>query len=97
MMLYLLLSIIAVLAALNVYASRLALRSQLNDRWQKKAQVLLIWLVPVLGAFLTIQVLKGFSRGSWPERGGAAMEPEQAWFYTGGGGDCPPGDAGCGE
>lgn len=96
-MLYLLLAIVAVVVAFNAYASRLALRSRLNDRQQKRAQLLLIWLVPVLGAFLTTQALKGSTRGSWFGRGGAESEPEQAWLYSGHEGDCPPGDPGCGE
>ncbi len=96
-MLYLLISIVAVLVALNVYASWLALRSQLNDRAQKKAQLFLIWLVPIIGAFLTIHVLKGSLRGSWFGRGGAATEPGQEWWYPEHGDDCPPGDSGCGE
>jgi hypothetical protein len=96
-MLYLLLAILAVVVAFNAYASGVALRSRLSDRRQKGAQLLLIWLVPVLGAFLTTQALKGSARGSWFGRGGAAMEPEQAWLYSGHGDDCPPGDPGCGE
>jgi hypothetical protein len=96
-MLYLLFLIVAVLAAFNAYASRLSLRSSLNDRSQKRAQLLLIWLLPLLGAFLTIQALKGSGRGSWLGRGGAEMEPEQAWLYSNHGDDCSPGDPGCGE
>ena len=96
-MLYLFLSIVAVVVAFNVYASKVAVQSQLNDRRQKRAQLLLIWLVPVLGAFLTAQALKGSARGSWLGRGGAATEPEQAWMYAGHGDDCPPSDPGCGE
>ena len=96
-MLYFLISIAAVLIAFNAYASRVALRSQLSDRGQKKAQLLLIWLVPVLGAFLTVQVLKGSSRGSWFGGGGAVAEPEQAWMHSGHGDDCPPGDPAAGN
>lgn len=96
-MIYILLTMVAALAALNAYASRLSLRSRLNDRSQKKAQLLLIWLLPLLGAFLTIQALKGSARGSGLGRGGASMEPEQAWLYSGHGGDCQPGETGCGE
>jgi len=96
-MFYLLSSIVAVVVAFNVYASWVALRSQLSNRGQKKAQLLLIWLVPVLGAFLTTQALKGPSRRPRFGRGSAAMEPEQAWLYSGRGDDCPPGDPGCGE
>ena len=95
-MFYLLISIVVVLIALNVYASRLALRSQLNDKPQKKAQLLLVWLVPALGAFLTIHVLKGSTRGSWFGRGGAT-EPGQEWWYPEHGDDCPPSDPGYAE
>lgn len=96
-MLYLITALVAVIVAANAYASLLALRSRLNDRRQKRAQLLFIWLIPVLGAFITIQVLKGFPRGSLFGRGGTALEPEQAWMYAEHGDDCPPGDTGCGE
>jgi hypothetical protein len=96
-MLYFLLSIAALVVAFNAHASLVALRSKLSDRKQKRAQLLLIWLIPFLGAFLTTQALKGSSRGSWFGRGGAGMEPEQAWLYSGPGDDCPPSDPGCGE
>jgi hypothetical protein len=99
-MLYLLLTFPVLLVGLNVYASRLSLRSPLNDRWQRNAQLLLIWLVPFVGSLLTIHVLGEHFRSSWFGRGHAEMEPEQAWLlagHGGGGNDCSPGDSDCGE
>jgi len=95
-MLYLILIILAVLVAFNVYASRLALRSPLNDRWQRRAQLLLIWLVPLVGSLLAVQVHRGTARGSWLGAG-ASSEPEEAWYLSDSADDCPPGDPGCGE
>jgi len=95
---YLFIPVLALLAAFNVYASRLALRSRLNDRSQKRAQLLLIWLVPVLGAFLTAHVHKSRpSRGSWFGPEGASTDPGEGWAYAGRQDDCTPGDPGCGE
>ena len=37
---------------LNVKATRLVLRDDLSERWQRIAQLLLVWLVPVIGAII---------------------------------------------
>ncbi len=96
-MLYLLLFLTAVLLVLNLYASRLILRSKLNDAFEQKAQLVLVWIIPFLGAAFTIHVLKESFRSPWFGRGHSGIEPEQAWYGRGNGQDCAPGDGDCGE
>jgi hypothetical protein len=57
------------LLALNTHASRLSLRDELVSPSQRKAQLLLIWLLPVLGALLVMAVTNhapARSKGSYP-------------------------------
>jgi hypothetical protein len=45
------------LAVLNVVATAMLVRSDFESRFQKTAQVFLIWVFPVVGAILVIAVL----------------------------------------
>lgn len=93
---YILLIILAALLVFNIYASRAILRSTLNDESQKRMQILFVWLLPILGAVITLQVLKDSSRKSRLSGGLVGMQYDQAWDYHGHNDDCPPG-ADCGE
>lgn len=44
--------LVAIFLALNAWASLVAIRSPRYENYQKRLQVLLIWLVPVVGAIL---------------------------------------------
>lgn len=41
---------------LNVWATRMILQDALSERPQKRAQLLLVWLLPLLGAIVTLAV-----------------------------------------
>jgi hypothetical protein len=41
---------------LNLWATRLVVRDDLSEWWQKVAQLLLVWLLPVIGAILVLIV-----------------------------------------
>lgn len=88
---------LALLSTLNAYATQRLRRSTLYDARQKRPQLFLIWLLPVLGALLVIQ----FSREHRP--GVRSGEYSADCGIDGGGlgsysaGDCTAGDGGdCG-
>ena len=66
----LLLIVLAVLLAANVWATLVALRSAIATPTQKALQSLLVWLVPLLGAIAIVMFhrLDRRSQGSEPER-----------------------------
>jgi len=47
---------LAVPLALNVWATRLVVRDDLSERGQKVFQLLLVWLLPVIGAVIVLGV-----------------------------------------
>ena len=49
-------SVLAVPLALNVWATRLVVRDELSERGQKVLQLLLVWLLPVIGAVIVLGV-----------------------------------------
>jgi hypothetical protein len=49
---------------MNVVATTMLFRSDFESRFQKSAQTVLIWLVPVVGAILVIAVLRN-STTAW--------------------------------
>lgn len=55
-MLYLLIIIVALLIALNLYATRIILPSHACDAWQKIWQIGFVWLIPVFGAFVALHI-----------------------------------------
>lgn len=72
---------VSVLAALNVYASRRCWRDDLSSRGQRVAQVAFVWLVPLLGAALALNLLR-----KAPEGGSGRYDPEKdvgAEYVTG--------------
>ena len=95
-MLYVLLTVLVMLVLFNVHASRIILRSKVNDASQKRRQLAFVWLLPLLGALVAVQVHKA-SRASGPGGGLVGMEYEQAWDYAGHEDNCSPDDPGCGE
>jgi hypothetical protein len=52
----LLLLLLAVPLALNLWATKLVIRDDLSERGQKVAQLLLVWLLPVVGAVIVLGV-----------------------------------------
>lgn len=52
----LLVLMICIIAFLNIFATRAALRDDLSERGQRIAQVLMVWLLPILGALLVLAV-----------------------------------------
>jgi len=48
---------LALAAILNVVATAMLLRSDFESRFQKTAQCVLIWLLPVVGAILVMAIL----------------------------------------
>lgn len=55
-MLYLLIIIVALIIALNIYATRIILSSHACDARQKIWQIGFVWLIPVLGAFVALHI-----------------------------------------
>ena len=47
-------ALILVLVALNVYATLRVVRDKLSERWQKVAQTVLVWALPLVGAILVL-------------------------------------------
>jgi len=92
--------------ALNVYATLCLYRSPLYDARQKRPQLFLIWLLPVLGAVLAIQFSKehrpagragDYSADCGIGGGlGGYSAGDCATGDGGGGGDCGGGDGGGG-
>jgi len=52
----LVLAVIAIPLWLNIRATRLVVRDALSERSQKVAQLLLVWLVPLVGAVVVLAV-----------------------------------------
>src|SRR5271166_6427070 len=48
-------------ATLDVVATVMLLRSDFESRFQKRAQLLLVWALPIIGSITVIAVLKGAS------------------------------------
>ena len=90
---YRLLIFLAPLVLLNSYTSYVVLRSQLNDAVQKRRQIVLVWLVPVLGSIITLHVLKSANKVSSPLSGTPPMDFGDGAAENGG---CAPG-MDCGE
>lgn len=65
--------------ALNVYASRRSIRDELASPAQRIAQLLFIWLVPILGAIVTLAVLRNSPE---PSRGTYRKEPDMGDQYV---------------
>ena len=61
----LVLAAVAVPLLLNLRATQLAVRDDLYDRKQKARQLLLVWLIPVIGAVVVMAVHR---RGDTPSR-----------------------------
>ncbi|MBK6631750.1 MAG: hypothetical protein IPG33_12440 [Betaproteobacteria bacterium] len=59
--------------ALNVYASRRSIRDELASPGQRIAQLCFVWLVPILGAIVTLAVLRNTPE---PSNGTYRKEPE---------------------
>lgn len=59
MNLFILLLALAVPLALNVWATRLVVRDDLSEPGQKALQLLLVWLLPVIGAVIVWGVHRG--------------------------------------
>jgi hypothetical protein len=61
-----------VVIAFNLKATRLVLRSEIHNRFQKAAQILFVWLIPLVGAIVTkeIHIAKYIqSKEPWAEHG----------------------------
>lgn len=54
--LFIVLLVLAVPLALDVWATRLVVRDDLSERAQKVFQLLLVWLLPVIGAVIVLGV-----------------------------------------
>jgi hypothetical protein len=54
--LFIVLLVLALLLALDVWATRLVVRDELSERGQKVFQLLLVWLLPVIGAVIVLGV-----------------------------------------
>lgn len=91
---------------LNAYATLRLQRSPLYDARQKRPQLFLIWLLPILGALLVIQFSKEQRPGGRPgdyaadcgsDGGGlGSYSAGDCGGGSGGGGDCGGGDGGGG-
>lgn len=71
-------ALLAGLIGLNSYASLLCMRSTIAEPSQKLYQLILVWVMPLLGAAIAIHVAREATRDD------AARE---AWFESGAGDD----------
>ena len=74
-------AVVLLLAAANVLVSSLVVRHALYSHSQKALQILLVWLVPVIGAIVVWQVLraqKDQSRTSHPHANSYSQEDAHA-------------------
>ena len=55
------------LIALNTYASKRILKSTVDEPDRKFAQICFVWLLPILGAVLTIQIHRKLGPKGKPE------------------------------
>jgi hypothetical protein len=53
--------VLLVLALLNAWATRAVLLDGLSSRSQRAAQITFVWLVPLIGALLTLYLKRGHS------------------------------------
>jgi hypothetical protein len=98
-------------AILNVVATTMLIRSDFESRFQKAAQMVLIWVLPVVGAILVIAVLRNSTTvwkpppssdatgaSSFPGSDGDLNRPSgnQSDPWGGSGGDGHGGDVGHG-
>ena len=58
MIVAILLACLTVIVALDSIASVRIVQSDVYTRWQKAAQVLIVWAIPVVGAIVVLSVLK---------------------------------------
>lgn len=58
-MIYILALVLSIFGALNLYASWKVLHDELSTGKQKLLQLCLIWLLPIMGAVLTISLVSG--------------------------------------
>jgi hypothetical protein len=75
------LAVLSVLLWLNIKATRLVLRDSLSERMQRIAQVLLVWLVPLVGALIVLAVHRRTEPPSQKYR--EALEPGDDYAYSG--------------
>jgi hypothetical protein len=94
------LTFVAIIFALDVLASARVLRSDLISRSQKSAWLAFIWLVPILGATLALQISGESSRpapsGDSYGLGGGGAEGT-TWVSGEGSGCGHAGDGGCSD
>jgi hypothetical protein len=55
----LMVALLVVFVVLNAWATRAIIRDQLSSPAQRKAQLVFVWLVPFLGALLTVYLKRG--------------------------------------
>ena len=70
-----------VLVVINVYASRQSYRDILSSRRQRFAQIVLIWLLPIIGAALALRLTRDAPELS---NGKYSAEPNMGDEYGGG-------------
>lgn len=63
-MIYVLTMVLGVILALNVKATLLVVSDQLSERNQRLIQICLVWLLPIVGAFIVLAVHRGEEKHS---------------------------------
>lgn len=79
-----LLALLALVILFNVVASMLVLRAKYFDRTQKRNQLVLIWLLPVIGSLLCFFVIRETNRTAKPSSkssAGSASTPGIGSYY----------------
>jgi len=78
---YLFAAILTLIFLVNCYASWIVLCSQDSEKAQKLMQLGLVWLLPPMGAVLTISILKASPDRLSGDRTSKEMSAEEAWSY----------------
>jgi hypothetical protein len=75
---YLVASVCAFLFLINVYASVVVLRARLSSKAQKAMQLGFVWLLPLIGAPIAVQILRHEFRAT---DGGAGRAMRYEWWW----------------
>ena len=88
-MLFIILTIVAVLLTMNLYASYVVIRSNRNGRRQKIMQIAFVWLLPFIGSIVTTHLLNEPLRRPVSQRRWIDTSDERAWNNDPGEGSYP--------
>jgi hypothetical protein len=85
---HLVIGVCAALILMNVYASVVVFRAPLSSNAQKAMQLGFVWLLPLIGAPLAVQILKRDAQFTADGGAGREMSPDRWWVAADWGENC---------